>query len=149
MDLENIQAYVSRGYGLRIKYRIHERRYHAFVDLGTTSTSHNFMAPSVKEALDGLDAYLRSVEASPPELWAVHIIGPDDLYAAPSEAEANRAVSHMKHFWETRHPEEAAMGMVGFEAIPWPHSPESHAEGVGKFYAEIGMQPLSAGDQHG
>jgi hypothetical protein len=49
----------------------------------------------------------------------------------------------MKDFWESRHPEEAGMGMVGFEAIPWPHSPESHARDVGKFYTEIGITPVS------
>lgn len=82
--------------------------------------------------------------SSPSDLWCVHILGPDDVYPAPSQAEAERAVAHMKHFWESRHPEEAAMGMVGFEAIPWPHSPESHAQDVGKFYTEIGLSPVSA-----
>lgn len=75
------------------------------------------------------------------ELWCVHIIGPDDIYAAPSEAEAERAAAWMTQFWKERHPEDAALGMVGFEAMPWPHSPESHADSVGAFYAEIGLSP--------
>jgi len=78
------------------------------------------------------------------QLWCVHILGPDDVYPAPSEAEANRAVAFMKDFWEKRHPEDAALGMVGFEVIPWIYSPESHAEGVRTFYSEIGLQPPSA-----
>jgi len=73
------------------------------------------------------------------KLWCVHILGPDDLYAAPSKAEAERAVGHMKSFWEKRHADEAALGMVRFEVAPWPYSPESHAKGVSTFYNEIGM----------
>ena len=65
MDLDTIQAYVSRGYVLRTRWRPNERRYHAMVDLGTTSTSHNFMAPTVMEALEGLERYLQSIESEP------------------------------------------------------------------------------------
>lgn len=61
MDLKTIQKFITAGYSLRVSCRHiskHERRYHASVDLGTDSTSHNFMANSIKEALEGLEAYL-------------------------------------------------------------------------------------------
>jgi hypothetical protein len=77
-------------------------------------------------------------------LWCVHVIGPDDVHAAPSEAEARRAVAHMEKFWKERYPEEAGWGFVSFEAIPWPHSPESHARDVRDFYKEMGLTPPEA-----
>ena len=80
-----------------------------------------------------------SNNTTPEELWCVHILGPDDLYAAPSKAEAERAVAHMKQYWEKRHPEDAALNMVRFEVEPWPYSPASHANGVATFYNEIGI----------
>lgn len=81
------------------------------------------------------------LRTSDEQLWCVHILGPDDVYPAPSKAEAERAVAHMQGFWQERHPADAALGMIGFEAMPWPYSPGSHAKSVGEFYTEIGMPP--------
>lgn len=78
------------------------------------------------------------------ELWCVNVVGPDDIYAAPSEEEAKRAVAYMTEFWKSRYPEEYSWGMIGFQAIPWPASAESHARDVGKFYQEIGLSPPCA-----
>ena len=91
-------------------------------------------------ASDG-DSACPAVPAPADSLWCVHIIGPDDVYAAPNEAEAKRAAAWMTKFWAELNPEDAALRVVGFEAIPWPHSPESHAESVGDFYIEIGISP--------
>lgn len=63
MDLETIQRFVTAGYNLHVRCRhlsLSERRYHASVDLGTVSTSHNFTGNSLKEALEGLEELLRS-----------------------------------------------------------------------------------------
>ena len=76
------------------------------------------------------------------KLWCVHIVGPDDVYAAPSEVEARRAVGYMEAHWKKIEPDSEVNRMVRFEAIPWPHSAESHAKDVGRFYAEIGPPPL-------
>lgn len=62
MDLETIQKFITAGYNLHVSCRhlsMHQKRYHASVDLGTDSTSHNFVANSIKEALEGLEGYLR------------------------------------------------------------------------------------------
>lgn len=84
------------------------------------------------------------------DLWCVHILGPDDVYPAPSKEEAERAIEFMDGWWKKHHPADAALGAVGFEAIPWMYSPESYAKDVGKFYTEIGMSPpVSAGEPHG
>lgn len=58
--LEHIQQFIERGYTLCVRWRQFEQRYHAYVWLGTTVSSHNFMATSVKESLEGLDRYLES-----------------------------------------------------------------------------------------
>lgn len=79
------------------------------------------------------------------QLWCVHILGPDDLYAAPSEAEARRAVAYMESHWNKIEPDAEVNRMVRFEAIPWPHAPESHAKDVGRFYSEIGLSPPETG----
>ncbi len=66
MDLETIQKFITAGYTLRVSCRhlsLHERRYHASVDLGTVSTSHNFMGNYMKEAMEGLETYLRSTNS--------------------------------------------------------------------------------------
>ena len=53
-----IQSFLLRGYKLTIRWRTHEERFHASVDLGSLATSHNFMALSIEEALQGLENYL-------------------------------------------------------------------------------------------
>ena len=62
-------------------------------------------------------------------LWCVHVLGPDDVLAAPShEAAAVHAHGINK----------AVFGRIGTPddvlcfayAAPWPHSRESHAESV-------------------
>lgn len=55
-----INGFVRRGYVLHVRWRPHEQRFHAYVDLGDIGTSHNFMGESVDEALAGLERYLES-----------------------------------------------------------------------------------------
>lgn len=88
----------------------------------------------------GMEAQATQPSAAP-TLWCVHIIGPDDVYPAPSEAEAERAVAFMTQYWETKEVDPELRAMVGFEAIPWPYSTEVHAKSVGQFYKEIGFSP--------
>ena len=65
-------------------------------------------------------------------LWCLHIIGPDDVHAAPSKAHALRAAARFNdHF------EGIANGVLcRAVAEPWPHSAESHAESVERFCSE-------------
>lgn len=61
--------------------------------------------------------------------WCVHILGPDDVLAAPSH---DAAVVHAHELNKALH------GRIGTPndilcfayAAPWPHSSESHAEAV-------------------
>lgn len=72
------------------------------------------------------------------ELWCLHILGPDDVHAAPSKEHAERAA---ERFNEIHGPVAASAGvMCRAVAAPWPHSPESHAEDVGLFEADW-LQP--------
>lgn len=71
-----------------------------------------------------------------PELWCVHIPGPDDLYAHPDRDAAEKHAAEFNHamraYWQ-RYPrtendptEESHAAVV----IPWPWTPESHAEAL-------------------
>lgn len=53
------------------------------------------------------------------ELWAVHISGPDDLYAAPNKAEAERVAQEIN---ETIPPETCIEASV----VVWPYDELSH-----------------------
>ena len=57
-------------------------------------------------------------------LWAVHAIGPDELHAAKSFAEA---ANRMNSFFLERNPPEADdYVMLWFNVIEWPYDAESH-----------------------
>lgn len=71
------------------------------------------------------------------ELWCLHILGPDDVHAAPNKAEAERAVGFLAEYYK----DDRMDPPISFEAIPWPHSPESHAEDVKFFYVNTGVAP--------
>lgn len=64
----SIEDWVRQGYRLHVRWRSHEQRFHAYVDLGDIHTSHNFMGESLDEALAGLERYLAShAEATVPD----------------------------------------------------------------------------------
>ena len=62
------------------------------------------------------------------KLYCLHAIGPDEVHAAPSKAEADKARG-----WYEQRFAEAGDPEIRFEVIEWPHSPESHAEEVLKW----------------
>lgn len=62
------------------------------------------------------------------ELWCVHIIGPDDLYAAPSKEEAEERVAAQNE-WINSDPKMRDYGIKA-ELLPWPYTPESHADSL-------------------
>lgn len=69
-------------------------------------------------------------------LWALHIPGPEELYAQPSEAEANAAAQRhndaiRSQVGEHFHPDAHA------RAIIWPLDPASHAESLATGEAAI------------
>ena len=66
-------------------------------------------------------------------LWCVHVLGPDDIYAAPCHG---AAVVHAREL------NKAVIGRVKDRendvlcfsyAAPWPHSKEGHAEDLKKW----------------
>ena len=62
------------------------------------------------------------------ELWCVHIIGPDDLYAAPSKEEAEERVA-AQNDWINNDPKLRESGIQA-EVLIWPYTSESHADSL-------------------
>ncbi len=61
------------------------------------------------------------------ELWALHIEGPDDIYAMPSkEAAENHARILNDYFNDPRR--EGYFFLRQAFAVHWPYSAEAHAE---------------------
>jgi hypothetical protein len=76
-------------------------------------------------ALTGVTAMSRSHK-----LYAVHILGPDDIFAAPSKEAAERAAKSVNDWFSTnRWPDVEVKAVV----IEWPFSEELHASDVGEF----------------
>lgn len=74
------------------------------------------------------------------KLWAMHVPGPDDVFAMPSEEAAHESVvAHNKAVEEMGLAERFGMTseQVSARVIEWPHSPESHAESMASGEAEV------------
>jgi len=72
-------------------------------------------------------------EMSEHKLWAMHVPGPDDVFAMESEEAAHEAVAaHNKAVEEMGLAERFGMTreQVSARVIEWPHSAESHAESL-------------------
>ncbi len=64
--------------------------------------------------------------------WCVHVLGPDDVIAAPTHADAVARADALNRAVLGR--EGAPNDVMCFAyAAPWPHSQESHAESVRKW----------------
>lgn len=57
-------------------------------------------------------------------LWALHIKGPDDIYAMPSERAAKAHADILNHHFQRTH------SSVQADVVPWPYSAEAHAENM-------------------
>lgn len=78
------------------------------------------------------------------ELWAIHIPGPDEYYAAPSEAAARHmADKHnaaMTEYVAKKKP-DWGINYITASAVPWPSDAESHAAAMQNFdYAGWNLQ---------
>lgn len=60
-----------------------------------------------------------------PQLWCLHLRGPDEVFAAPSKAAAEEAADYVTRVLDT-HPEIRLSPVV----VPWPYSAESHADSL-------------------
>lgn len=69
-------------------------------------------------------------------LWAIHIPGPDEYHAAPSEAAARHmADKHnaaMTEYVAKKKP-DWGINYITASAVPWPSDAESHAEEMRDF----------------
>ena len=75
-----------------------------------------------------------------PKLWAMHVPGPDDVFAMASEEAAHAAVAeHNKAVAEMGLAERFGMtqDQVSARVIEWPHSAESHAESLASGEADV------------
>ena len=73
-------------------------------------------------------------------LWCLHVLGPDDVHAAPSKAYAEVAADlHNVRFGEA----SKEIGVMCKAVVaPWPYDPASHARGLVNFVSNwIAPQP--------
>jgi hypothetical protein len=81
------------------------------------------------------------------KLWAIHIPGPDDVWAMPSEDAARKAAD--EHNAAVRDRGMAARFQIDEDqllakVIEWPHTAESHAESMIDSGADV-LEAPSAG----
>lgn len=67
-----------------------------------------------------------------PQMWALHIAGPDDMIPAPSKGLAQAAADLLNSHFKG----EVSGVMLSASVIPWPYSPESHQQQVDSFCDE-------------
>lgn len=65
-------------------------------------------------------------EATPGALWAVHLVGPDDVQAAPSHTKAAILAAAMRAYLATRKP-RSGEPEADARVILWPGNTDSHA----------------------
>ena len=70
--------------------------------------------------------------------WCVHILGPDDVIAAPSRAAAAEYADRTNRVLFGNAGETFADVMCFVYAAPWPHSKENHAEEVKNWMKDRG-----------
>lgn len=68
----------------------------------------------------------------PPPLWCLHLLGPDDVHAAPSYEHAEKAVKRILE-WEAERAAAPGTPSVNPVVAAWPYSASAHAEFVGDF----------------
>lgn len=70
------------------------------------------------------------------ELWCVHVIGPDDVYACRSKAHAvlmAEDINAKLRQWAGQHPDVAVdpnIPQISAVVAAWPHSASEHAKGL-------------------
>lgn len=77
-------------------------------------------------------------QAESAELWAIHIQGPDDLFAMPSkEAAESHAEILNKEFKARKSDRGENYPTITVAVIPWPGSAESHASNMAEHLKEL------------
>lgn len=69
------------------------------------------------------------------QLWALLIEGPDDLYAMPSRKDAEAHVTILSPHFERINGNSGVT--LNPKVVPWPYSPESHAENMEKHLKDL------------
>lgn len=70
------------------------------------------------------------------QLWAVHVLGPDDIVAAPSKQAAEKAAAEITaRFASPCDPTDVPISGV---CIPWPYNTSAHARDVAEFEEYFG-----------
>lgn len=82
---------------------------------------------AMKERLRKVPAFDQIEKNADLTLWCVHMLGPDELMAAPSHAEAAQHAAELNAALHGR--SNAPDDVLCFAyAAPWPHTPETHSD---------------------
>ncbi|WP_052949628.1 hypothetical protein [Dyella japonica] len=94
-------------------------------------------------------ATLKPVPASD-KLWALHMLGPDDVIAAPSKLAADAVAKNFNAYWdEQRHTRDHDVRVVA-TVIEWPFEANRHAKAVMEDFGEYVdlLEPASASKEN-
>jgi hypothetical protein len=69
------------------------------------------------------------------DLWAVHVVGPDDLLAAPDHDQARSLAKRLRDYFATWPVDEYRPHMNAIVVV-WPHSADAHAKEVARLRSE-------------
>lgn len=77
-------------------------------------------------------------------LWAVHVLGPDDLVPVKDRAEGDRLaaeINDMARQWRERPDASPLDPRISAELVPWDGSAEQHAASLAELAADGGYTP--------
>ncbi len=80
------------------------------------------------------------------KLWALHMLGPDDVIAAPSKLAADAVAKNFNDYWEAHKHERGHDVHVVATVVEWPYRPLEHAKDVIASFAEYAdlLEPFDA-----
>lgn len=78
-------------------------------------------------------------------LWMIHVLGPDDIYAAPSLVEAYEQAAKYQRFFDGRKDKHEHDPIVRAVVTEWDGTPEQHAHNLTTYWKDFAWPPLATG----
>lgn len=72
--------------------------------------------------------------------WCVHVLGPDEIHAAPDHHAAVIAARDFNQHLYSRHPDKLDEILLFAHPAPWPHSDKHHSENLAGWEVFCGLK---------